>query len=231
MSLRMYDSRLPTVDSRTSAGGDRVIRVKICGISTIEAALAAAEAGADAIGLIFASSRRRVSVEQAREITAALPPFVAKVGVFVDEDQHRVNEIVAAGGLDTVQLHGHESPAYSAAMRVPVIKAVRVKDAGSLAVLHGYPAAAFLLDSYDPEAAGGTGRAFDWDLAARVSGPARIILSGGLNPGNVVDALERVHPFGVDVSSGVETDGRKDSAKIRDFVLRVREWNLARKTK
>lgn len=200
-------------------------RVKICGISEVASALVAAEAGAHAIGLIFAKSRRQVTLERAREITASLPPFVAKVGVFVDEDRDRVTEIVEAAGLDTVQLHGQESPDYCAAMPVPVVKAIRVKNAASLSVLAGYRVAAFLLDTYDPEVMGGTGRPFDWSLAAEARRGHPVILSGGLNPGNVVEGLERVRPFGVDVSSGVETDGRKDHAKIREFIRRVREWD------
>lgn len=201
-------------------------RVKICGISDVDSALVAAAAGANAIGLIFARSRRQVTVERAREVTSALPPFIAKVGVFVDEDRHRVAEIIEAAGLDTVQLHGQESPDYCAAMSVPVVKAIRVKDAASLATLDGYRVAAFLLDTHDPELMGGTGRPFDWSLVAKASRGHPVILSGGLNPGNVVEGLERVRPFGVDVSSGVETDGRKDHAKIREFVRRVREWEF-----
>lgn len=199
--------------------------IKICGISDADAAFVAAEAGANAIGLIFAPSRRRVSVEQAREITSSLPPFIARVGVFVDEDQGVVREVVTRAGLDTVQLHGSETPDYCSVMTVPVVKAIRVRDAESLSALHRYRVAAFLLDTYDPETLGGTGRPFDWNLAADIPGAHRVILSGGLNPANVVEALERVRPFGVDVSSGVETDGRKDYSKIREFIRRVREWD------
>lgn len=203
-------------------------RVKICGISDVENALVAAEAGADAIGLVFAPSRRRVTVEQAREIVDALPPFVTTVGLFVDEDPARIEEVADACRLDVVQLHGSESPGFCAALGRTVIKAIRVKDAASLAVMDGYRVAGFLLDSYHPEVAGGTGRTFDWDLAEQVSGRYRVILSGGLTPANVTEAIEKVRPHGVDVSSGVETDGRKDPAKIREFVMRVREWSLMR---
>lgn len=203
-------------------------RVKICGISDVGNALVAAEAGADAIGLVFAPSRRRVTVEQAREIVDALPPFVTKVGLFVDEDPARIEEVADACRLDVVQLHGSESPGFCAALGRTVIKAIRVKDAASLAVMDGYRVAGFLLDSYHPEVAGGTGRTFDWDLAEQVSGRYRVILSGGLTPANVTEAIEKVRPHGVDVSSGVETDGRKDPAKIREFVMRVREWSLMR---
>lgn len=206
-----------------------MVRVKICGISDVGSALVAADAGADAIGLVFAPSRRRVTVEQAREIASVLPPFVTKVGLFVDEDRERIEEIVGACGLDAVQLHGREPPEFCAALRVPVLKAIRVKDATSLQAMSTYRVAAFLLDSYHPETAGGTGRSFDWTLAAQVSRSARVILSGGLTPENVQEALDQVRPFAVDVSSGVERDGRKDHAKIREFILRVREWSLTRR--
>lgn len=207
-------------------GPYRVTRVKICGISDVESALAAAEAGADAIGLVFAPSRRRVAPERAAEITAALPLFVSKVGVFVDEERGRIEELIGVCGLDTVQLHGNETAEFSAALRVSVIKAIRVKDASSLAPMPGYRVGAFLLDTYDAAALGGTGKTFDWSLAARAAQTHRIILSGGLTLEHVAGALTHVHPYGVDVSSGVETDGRKDHTKIREFVRRVREWDF-----
>jgi len=206
-------------------GPYRVTRVKICGISDVESALAAAEAGADAIGLVFAPSRRRVMPERAAEIASALPPFVTKVGVFVDEERGRIEELVGLCGLDAVQLHGSEPAELCASLHIPVIKAIRVKDASSLALMGGYRVGAFLLDTYDASALGGTGKTFDWSLAARAADTHRIILSGGLTLENVADALDRVHPYGVDVSSGVESDGRKDHAKIREFVRRVREWD------
>ncbi len=206
-------------------GPYRVTRVKICGISDVESALAAAEAGADAIGLVFAPSRRRVMPERAAEIAAALPPFVTKVGVFVDEERERIEELIGACRLDAVQLHGSEPAESCALFRIPVIKAIRVKDAGSLTLMSGYRVGAFLLDTYDASALGGTGRTFDWSLAARAAQTHRIILSGGLTLEHVAGALTRVHPYGVDVSSGVESDGRKDHTKIREFVRRVREWD------
>jgi len=193
------------------------------------AATAAAAAGADAIGLIFAPSRRRVTVERAREIVAALPPFISKVGVFVDETRERIAATIEAVGLTALQLHGSEPPEFAGSFLLPVLKAIPVRDAGSLAGLAGYQVAAFLLDTYDPEVLGGTGRAFDWDLA----GPARrhrVILSGGLRADNVREALERVRPYGVDVSSGVETGGVKDDRKIREFVRAVREWESRQQT-
>jgi phosphoribosylanthranilate isomerase len=203
-----------------------VIRVKICGIADVPSALVASEAGADAIGLIFAPSRRQVSPERAREITAALPPFISKVGVFVDDDHHRIEDLAAACGLQAVQLHGAESPEFCEGFGVPVIKAIRVKDASSLEGLSDYPVGAFLLDTFDASALGGTGKVFDWSLASRAAQTHRVILSGGLTPENVMSALTRVHPYGVDVSSGVETNGTKDHGKIRVFIRRVREWEF-----
>lgn len=188
-------------------------------------AVVAAAAGADAIGLVFAPSRRQVTVNQARRIAVELPPFVTKVGVFVDEDPARILETALACGLDMVQLHGGETPEYCAALRMPIIKAIRVRDARSLEAMRTYRVAAFLLDSYDPDLAGGTGTAFKWDLASGLHATAPVILSGGLTPDNVGNALETVQPYAVDVSSGVETDGRKDHGKIRAFIGRVREWS------
>ena len=203
-----------------------MVRVKICGISDSATAVVAAEAGADAIGLIFAPSRRRVTAAQAREIAAALPPFVTKVGVFVDEERGRIEELIAACGLGAVQLHGAEPPEFCVGFHVPVVKAIRVKDASSLEQMTAYQVDAFLLDTFDASALGGTGRTFDWTLAIQAARTHRTILSGGMTPVNVVEALTRVVPYGVDVSSGVETDGRKDHAKIRDFIRRVREWDV-----
>ncbi len=201
-----------------------MVRVKICGISTVDAALAAAEAGADAIGLIFASGRRQVTIPQAREIVEALPPFVSTVGVFVDEEHPQIEEVIGACRLDFVQLHGNESPEFCAKMPVPVVKAIRVVDSSSLEHIRHYHVAAVLLEAAVPGIAGGSGRTFDWELAAPVVPTVRIILSGGLTPENVQRAISQVRPFAVDVSSGVETDGRKDPEKICAFIGRVREW-------
>lgn len=202
-----------------------MVRVKICGITTPEAARAAAEAGADAIGLVFAPSRRRVSVEQAKAIVAALPPFVSRVGVFVDEAPERIAAIVEACGLDAIQLHGEEPPeACRWWFPWKVIKAIRVRGLESLEGLARYQVDAFLLDSFVPGELGGTGRTFDWEIAKAAASRFRIILAGGLTPENVGDALDLVRPYGVDVSSGVETGGVKDPGKIRAFVARVREW-------
>ncbi|HXX39375.1 MAG TPA: phosphoribosylanthranilate isomerase [bacterium] len=205
-----------------------MVRAKICGIRRLEDALVAVEAGASAIGLNFwRPGRRYVTPETARAIVRALPPFVAGVGVFADEEADVIRKIADTCGLDTLQFHGAESPEFCAGFDRPVIKAIKMRDAASLRQLERYRVAAFLLDTDVPGQVGGTGRAFDWTLAraAREFGP--VILSGGLTPENVIDAIRAAAPYAVDVASGVETDGEKDPAKIRGFLARVREWNSA----
>ncbi len=204
------------------------VRVKICGIRRLPDALAAVDAGADAVGLNFwRPGRRYVPPEVARQIARALPPFVSKVGVFVDEDPEKVREIAARVGLDTLQLHGTETPDVCAAFDLPVIKSIKVRGPESLADLGRYRVAAFLLDTHVPGAAapGGSGQTFDWSLAARAREAGPVILSGGLTPENVEEAIRQARPYAVDVASGVETDGEKDPVKIRAFVARVNAWN------
>lgn len=208
-----------------------VIRVKICGIQDEAGALVAAEAGADAIGLVFASSRRQIAPAQARRIADALPPFVTKVGVVVNEPLDRLRALVDAVRLDAVQLHGEESPDYCAAVRewgVAVIKAVAVAEPLDVARLRALPVSAVLLDTLRLGLRGGTGESFDWSLAAPVAAVVRVILAGGLTPENVAASIAAVQPYGVDVSSGVETDGRKDPEKIWRFVAAARGEAVAR---
>ncbi len=200
-------------------------RVKICGITAIDDAHAAVEAGADALGFVFAAgSPRAVTPAQAAGITSTLPPFVWTVGVFVDQPLEDVIRIAGDVHLQAVQLHGAEPADYSACLPLPVIRAIRVRNAGSLNLVGAYPARAFLLDAYVEGQAGGTGKTLAWDVAATVTGKAPIILSGGLRPETVADAIRRVRPFGVDVSSGVErAPGHKDHAKLKEFIDHVRE--------
>jgi phosphoribosylanthranilate isomerase len=204
------------------------VRVQICGVMSPEIAAVAAEAGADAIGLVFAPSRRRVSIEHASAIVGALPPFVAAVGVFVDSPADEVEAIARGLPLDGVQLHGDEPPEMCAWLQhqgIRVIKAVPVADRVDEALLSRYrKASAVMLDTKVDGLAGGSGRSFDWEVARGTSGRFLIVLSGGLTPDNVGRALDIVRPYGVDVSSGVETDGHKDPAKIRMFTERVRQW-------
>jgi phosphoribosylanthranilate isomerase len=202
-----------------------VVRSKICGITRLEDALAAVDAGADAIGLVFyAKSPRAVTVQQAQAIVAALPPFVTTVGLFVDCQRSELNAILDAVPLDLLQFHGDETPAACEGFRRPYIKALRVKPGDDVAARIGLygSAAGVLLDTFVSGVPGGTGEAFDWSLVPQGL-PVPIILAGGLTPENVRAAIERVRPYAVDVSGGVEASkGVKDSGKIHAFVRAVR---------
>lgn len=201
-----------------------VVRSKICGITRIEDALIAAEAGADAIGLVFyAKSPRAVSIQQARDIVAALPAFVTTVGLFVNASREELSDVLAGVALDLLQFHGDELPAECESYQRPYIKALRVKPGDDIAQLAAPYARArgILLDTYVPGVPGGTGAAFDWSLVP--SGlPQPVILAGGLSAANVQAAIEQVRPYAVDVSGGVEAGkGIKDAAKIRAFMQAV----------
>lgn len=202
------------------------VRSKICGITRIEDALAAAEAGADAIGFVFyAKSPRAVDVRQARAIIAELPPFVTTVGLFVNASRCELNEILEAVPLDLLQFHGDETPQDCEGYHRPWIKALRVRPGDDLeAACRLYAGArGILLDTYVPGVPGGTGEAFDWSLVpARLSKP--IILAGGLSADNVGQAIAQVRPYAVDVSGGVEqAKGIKDAAKIEAFMRAVKQ--------
>jgi phosphoribosylanthranilate isomerase len=205
-----------------------VTRVKVCGITSREDAVAAVEAGADALGFVFVPGTPRcVHPEVAERIVGVLPPFVTPVGVFMNQPLEEVLRIAARCGLQAVQLHGDEPEAYSRRIPLRVIKAVRVRDAESLRMLPTYPAHAFLLDAFVEGQAGGTGTPVSWELAVQAKGHAPIILSGGLRPDTVGLAVRRVRPYGVDVSSGVEVSpGRKDHQKVREFIAAVRQADL-----
>lgn len=196
-------------------------RVKICGITRIEDALAAARCGADAIGLVFyAPSPRAVDIVQAEAIVSALPAFVSAVGLFVNETRERINEVLAQVPLDLLQFHGEETPEQCGGYTRPWIKAVRMREGIDLAVLRqSYSgAASLLLDTYDPGVAGGTGKIFDWRRVPREIAH-EVILAGGLDPDNIQSAVAQVRPYGVDVSGGVEVaKGIKDAAKIAAFI-------------
>ncbi|MBK5012506.1 phosphoribosylanthranilate isomerase [Pseudomonas sp. S60] len=203
-----------------------IVRSKICGITRIEDALAAAEAGADAIGFVFyAKSPRAVDVRQARAIIAELPPFVTTVGLFVNASRCELSEILEVVPLDLLQFHGDESPQDCADHNRPWIKALRVRPGDDLqaACQHYAAAQGILLDTYVPGIPGGTGEAFDWSLVpAGLNKP--IILAGGLSPENVGQAIAQVRPYAVDVSGGVEqAKGIKDAAKIEAFVRAVKQ--------
>jgi len=203
-----------------------VTRIKICGITTVEDALAAVELGADAIGLHFAETPRNVSPERAEEIAQALPPFVSVVGVFTREDPE-ILQYIGRCGLTAVQLHGDQSEEYARAIGLyrPVIRVARLKDEESLSVLHSFTtASAVLVDAYCDDKLGGTGRTFDWSLAIRARELGRpLILAGGLGPDNVAEAVRVVRPYAVDASSRLEwAPGRKDPEKMKEFIRNVR---------
>ncbi|WP_277374454.1 phosphoribosylanthranilate isomerase [Pseudomonas sp. AA-38] len=200
------------------------VRSKICGITRVEDALAAVEAGADAIGLVFyAKSPRAVSVEQAQAIVAALPPFVTSVGLFVDMPREELQAVLAQVPLDLLQFHGEESPADCEGHGRPYIKALRVRPGGDVAALLAPYAGArgILLDTFVEGVPGGTGAAFDWSLVPCEAGKP-IILAGGLTADNVAQAIAQVRPYAVDVSGGVEAaKGIKDAGKIHAFLQAV----------
>jgi phosphoribosylanthranilate isomerase len=195
--------------------------VKICGLTNMPDALAAAEAGADALGFVFCEqSPRCVSVETAAAISRVLPPAIVKVGVFVDAPSELVFRSIGECGLNLLQFHGAETPEYCLQFGLMSMKAFRVRDAESLKNLGAYQTAAWLLDGFAPEKIGGTGERFNWDLAASAVELGRpIFLAGGLTPENVREAIQKVRPYGVDVSSGVEASpGKKDTEKVRAFI-------------
>jgi phosphoribosylanthranilate isomerase len=202
-----------------------MIRVKICGITRVEDGLACAHLGADAIGLVFyAPSPRNVSVEQARAIMAALPPFVTTVGLFVDAAAAEVRAVLAQLPLDILQFHGNETPEYCRSFGRYYLKALRVKPRVDLVqYASAYSdAKGLLLDAHVEGIAGGSGQSFDWSLIPAQL-PLPLVLSGGLNVANIAQAIQRVRPAAVDVSSGVEvTKGIKDAAKIAAFMQGVR---------
>ena len=200
-------------------------RIKICGITSVEDALAAAQLGADAIGLVFyPPSPRYVEVEQAAEIAAALPPFVTTVGLFVNADEQTISEVVSRVRIDLIQFHGNECKDYCGLHLRPYLKAVRMSDEVDLdkQMADYAQARALLLDTYKAGVPGGTGEQFNWDrVPAHLAD--KIILAGGLTPENVKDAIAQVHPYAVDVSGGVESaPGKKDKEKMARFIEAVR---------
>ena len=201
-----------------------MVKVKICGITNLEDAIMAVEAGADALGFVFfQGSARFISPAQAAALICRLPPFVQTVGLFVNEELATVNAVADQCRLDIVQLHGEESPDYCHAIRRRIIKAFRVKDAASLDTISDYRVAACLLDAWSPAAYGGTGTTFNWEIAAHAAASRPIILAGGLTPENVVEAIISVKPYAVDVSSGVEiAPGKKDAGLVSRFIRATR---------
>jgi len=201
-----------------------MIRVKICGITSLEDASLAVRLGAHALGFIFAPSPRRVSPEAVRDIVQGIPPLVQTVGVFVNEAPSQLREIMGFCGLDLAQLHGDESPDDCEALTPRAIKALRLRDESSLSLVESYrgKVRAVLFDSYVQGRRGGTGTTLDWDLAARgLELGIPVILAGGLNPGNVRRAVSVVRPFAIDVNSGVEERAGKKSLALMDRLMEI----------
>lgn len=193
-------------------------KVKVCGIRRQEEALWALEAGADAIGFVFADSKRKIDVESAALISASLPSHVLKIGVFVNEDKEKIEEITKMVNLDYVQLHGDESVQFCDSLDLPFIKAVSIKDKEDLDGIEHFGGEMILLDSGNGPHRGGNGTTFNWDYVHAINFPQHLILAGGLNRDNIRQAITKVRPYMVDVSSGVETDGKKDRRKIESFI-------------
>lgn len=201
-----------------------MIRVKICGVTNAADVRAVVESGADAIGFNFwPKSKRWVEPAVAAELAREVPAFVTRVGVFVDEERGRIEEIAARVGLDVVQLHGAETAAFARGLSRRVVRGIRARSANDLEGIEAYGASAVLIDAYVPDAPGGTGLRADWALARAAARRYPVILAGGLDPSNVAEAVRAVEPYAVDVASGVErAPGVKDPAKIRAFVERAR---------
>ncbi|SFM18930.1 phosphoribosylanthranilate isomerase [Gracilibacillus orientalis] len=201
-----------------------MVQVKICGLQNEETIQTAAEAGADFIGFVFAKSKRRVTKDQAIKLARFVPSHVQKVGVFVNESIEVIQEIARDVGLDYVQLHGDESPAFCQEIGLPVIKAFEVRQASDLDEIEPYDCAYYLLDSPAGKYRGGSGEAFDWSIVKEFDFlNKKILLAGGLKVDNIEEAIAEVAPAGVDVSSGVETDGQKDVDKIQTFINAVKK--------
>ena len=205
-----------------------MVRVKICGITRSEDAIDAAYLGADALGFVFYSgSKRYIDPGAASKIIKSLPPFITPVGVFVNEDKKRIQEVKSVSGIDLVQIHGDEDPDFCNSLGMKYIKACRVTDRDSLENIRYYNTSFILLDSHSEDSYGGTGRTFNWKDASSYNFFGKsIILSGGLNSDNVRNAINLVNPYAVDVSSGVESaPGIKDHTKLKDFIEAIKNEN------
>ncbi len=203
-----------------------MVRVKICGITNLQDAEAAVDLGVDALGFNFCRrSPRYLEPTIAKGIIEMLPPLVSLVGIFVDEfSPDRIPKLARAIGIGSVQLHGSESPEYAKKLNeLRTIKAFRVTDDFDVHLLKAYQVGAYLLDAYDPDQAGGTGKTFNWDIAVAAKQHGRVILAGGLSPENICEAILKVQPYGVDVCSGIESEpGRKDSSKMQSLFEEIR---------
>jgi len=199
------------------------VRVKICGITSLEDALICQKYGADALGFIFyPQSPRYISPKNAKEITAALSPFILKIGVFVNESAEKVNQNAETAGLSMIQLHGDESPEFTGKIKYPVLKAFRINAGFDFAQLEHYSNCSFLLDSFRQEVFGGTGHSFDWQLIPEKL-KHKIILAGGVSLENVEEIYWKIKPAAVDISSSLEhSPGKKNHTKVKEFLTTVK---------
>jgi len=207
-----------------------MVKVKICGITNLEDAQLAVDLGADALGFNFCKkSPRYIEPSKAKLIIEELPPLVSTIGVFADEfSPERISSIAHAVGLNAVQLHGSESPEYVKKVdELRVIKTFRVDPEFDLALLSAYSAGAYLLDTFDPELMGGTGKVFNWEIAVAAKAYGRIILAGGLKQENIVEAIRQVHPYAVDICSGVESEpGKKDPERMTALFHQIHQFRF-----
>lgn len=201
-----------------------MVKVKVCGITNLDDALQAVDAGADALGFVFYDlSPRCISFETAERIIKKLPPYIITSGVFVNNPASFISSAVEHCGINVVQLHGDEAPEFCNGIKHTVVKAFRVRDIASIESIRNYSVAGYLLDAYVPGSYGGTGLTFNWETARMAKRYGPIILAGGLKPDNVQLAVETVEPYAVDVSSGVEASaGKKDHAKVSEFIRRAK---------
>ena len=201
-----------------------MVRIKICGITNIEDALLSVDLGASALGFVFyKGSKRYIKPDNAQSIISKLPPFVTTVGVFANQELEEIKKIKGKAGFDAFQLHGDESPDFCMELEGKVIKAIRVKDSIDPKVIESYPTQAILIDNYSTEAYGGTGETFGWEILKGFDTSKKIVLSGGLTPENVAQAIRIVNPYAVDVSTGVEASpGKKNPDKLKRFIEAAR---------
>lgn len=210
-----------------------MVRVKVCGITNLDDAIMAVEYGADALGFVFyKGSKRYISPKEAQRIISKLPPFVITVGVFVNQELGEIRSTREQAEFDIVQLHGDEPPAFCKNFGGRAIKAIRVKDNEAPREVESYSAEAILFDKHSNESYGGTGVSFNWEILRNFHTSKKVILSGGLSPENVAQAISIVNPYAVDVSSGVEgRPGKKSPEKLKRFIEAVRNGNETRATR
>jgi phosphoribosylanthranilate isomerase len=204
------------------------MKIKICGITNLEDALIAAEFGADALGFIFVkTSPRHIRPSAARKIIQELPPFTLPVGVVADFSREEILDLIEETRIGCVQFHGNESSKQLAKFPLPVYKSFRVDKDFNLETLRRYKGSAYLLDTYIEGTVGGTGKMFDWDIAIKAKAYGRIILAGGLNPENIIDAIQKVQPYALDVNSGVESSpGKKDKNKLEKLFKNIQSAQI-----